>query len=156
MNGDGIFLQGLFFLMAFGCVLFLAYVVTRYVAGKSKALTKGKYMSIIETIGLGQDKRLYLVKVGNRHLLISAAGKTVDCLAEFEIEENENDGKDNKHEYDDNEAEDEFTFKSMIKRFTNSRSGKQPFHNNLDKLKRMNGALEDKTTEKDGVEYTDE
>ncbi len=73
------------FLLGFGAILFLTYVTTRYLAGKSGKAMKGKHLSIVETISLGADKRIHLVKAGEKHILISSTSKSIEYLTELEI-----------------------------------------------------------------------
>jgi len=80
-------LEGLLYIIVFSCILFLAYVTTRFVAGRSIKAMKGKYMNVVETISLGMDKRLHLVKVGEQYILISTSGKSVEFIKEVRLKD---------------------------------------------------------------------
>jgi len=76
---------GLF--LIFGSILFLAYVTTRYISARSKKVTQGKYIEVIDSIGLGMDKQLYLIRVDKQFVLVAASGKNVEFLTKVEIED---------------------------------------------------------------------
>lgn len=65
-------------------VLFLAYVATRLVGSKYMKNLKGKNIRVVESISIGIDKVLYLVKIGNQYFLISASGKNINFLSQVE------------------------------------------------------------------------
>ncbi|NTV91580.1 MAG: flagellar biosynthetic protein FliO, partial [Clostridiales bacterium] len=77
------------FIVLFGAILFLAYVATKFVAGKSGKAMKGKHINVIETVSLGPDKRLHLIKAGNQYMLISSTSKQVQFLDRVDIPEEE-------------------------------------------------------------------
>ena len=74
-------------LLALGSILFLAYVTTRYIGGKSKKASKGNYIQVIETISLGMDKQLLLVKVGEQFVLLSSSGKSIQYMTNITMSE---------------------------------------------------------------------
>lgn len=82
-------LQIILFLLGFGAILFLTYVTTRYIAGKTGRALKGRNIQIIETVSLGLDKRIHLVKAGNRYILISSTSKHIGFLSEVGMDEEE-------------------------------------------------------------------
>lgn len=73
--------------LIFGSVLFLAYSGTKFFGAKAGMMMKGKNISIVETIGIGIDKQLHLVKVGEKYILLSTAGKNIQMLTEVKPEE---------------------------------------------------------------------
>lgn len=85
--GDVNPLQIILFLLGFGSILFLTYVTTRYIAGKSNKAMKGRNIQIVETVSLGLDKRIHLVKAGNQYILISSTSKNIEFLSNVNIEE---------------------------------------------------------------------
>ena len=87
----GIF-QGLIFVIIFGSLLFVAYVVTRYVGNKTSKVMKGKHISIVETVSLGLDKQLYLLKAGEQFILISSCGKHIEFLTTVKLDSFESEG----------------------------------------------------------------
>jgi len=58
------FISAVMFTVVFGSVLFLAYVTTKFIGTRTNKIVKGKYIKIIETVNLGFDSRLHLVKAG--------------------------------------------------------------------------------------------
>lgn len=85
--GDVNPLQIVLLLLGFGSILFLTYVTTRYIAGKSGRALKGRNIQIVETVSLGLDKRIHLVKAGNQYILISSTSRHIEFLSNVNIEE---------------------------------------------------------------------
>lgn len=79
-------LKVILLLIGFCALLFLTYVTTRYVGGKHNKAMKGRNISVLETVPLGMDKRLHLVKAGNTHVLIASTSKTVEFLTVVTLE----------------------------------------------------------------------
>ncbi|NLY42472.1 MAG: flagellar biosynthetic protein FliO [Clostridiaceae bacterium] len=73
-------------LIIFSCIIFLAYVFTRFIGKKTSLAMKGKHMQVVETMSLGIDKNLYLIKVGGKYILLATAGKTVQFLADVDLQ----------------------------------------------------------------------
>lgn len=90
MNGLDVVLKGILFIIGFGSILFLCYITTRYIGGRSARMMKGRYIDIIETVTLGIDKRLHLVKAGGQFILIASCGKSVEFIAKVELDDYEN------------------------------------------------------------------
>ncbi len=85
-KGGNVFLEGLLFLLTFGAILFLAYITTRVIAGKASRSIKGRYIQIVDTISLGVDKKIHLVKVDKQFILIATSGKNVVFLTNVTLE----------------------------------------------------------------------
>ncbi|HPC99742.1 MAG TPA: flagellar biosynthetic protein FliO [Acetivibrio sp.] len=83
-------ISAVLFIIVFGSVLFVAYVTTRFVGSKTNKIMKGKYINIVETVNLGFDCKLHLVKVGSEFVLISTSGKTTRLLTRVRLEEYSN------------------------------------------------------------------
>jgi flagellar protein FliO/FliZ len=86
--------KAIFITGIFAALLFLAYVTTRFIGGKAKMTMRSKNMKIIESISLGPDKRIHLMKVGGQYLLLSSSGKSIEFLSEIKpdaLEETEPD-----------------------------------------------------------------
>lgn len=77
-------------LIIFASVLFLAYVSTKYIGQKASMAMRGKFVRIVETLNLGVDKRIYLIKAGNKFFLMASSGKNLQFLTEVEIEDTDN------------------------------------------------------------------
>lgn len=65
-------------------ILFLAYAATRFVGQKYAKNLKGKNITVIESVSMGIDKVLYLVKIGNQFFLISSSGKNINFLSQVD------------------------------------------------------------------------
>ncbi|NLI58995.1 MAG: flagellar biosynthetic protein FliO [Clostridium sp.] len=87
--------SGIAFVLVFGSILFLAYVTTKYIGKRTGRVMKGKYVTVIETVSLGFDSKLYLVKVADEFILISSSGKNVQMLKTIEINEEKEDINEN-------------------------------------------------------------
>lgn len=74
------------FFIVFGSIVFLAYVTTKYIGNKAGKTLKGKYITIIETVSIGMDKQLHLVKVADQYLLIASSGKSIEFLTQVKLE----------------------------------------------------------------------
>lgn len=132
-------------LIMFFALLFLAYIATKFVAGRAGKVMRGKYISVIETVGIGLDKQLHLIKAGNEYILIASAGKSIEFLTVLNMEDipGEDITKESK----------EFDFKGIFEKYAkvlksypqnkkkseegNSGSGKK-FSDNLRKLNELN------------------
>lgn len=82
-------MEVILFLIGFGSILFLSYVATKFLAKKSGATMKGKYLSVVETISLGMDKRIHLIRAGEKYILVASTSKTVEFLTTLEVEPEE-------------------------------------------------------------------
>jgi flagellar protein FliO/FliZ len=103
-------LQTLYILLAFGSVLFLAVITTKYLGRKSKKAAKGQYISIIETISLGMDKQIHLMKVGDEFVLVATAGKSINYLTTIKLDASEVEEKTAKNEGN-------FEFKGFLEKY---------------------------------------
>jgi flagellar protein FliO/FliZ len=74
-------------LFIFCAVLFLSYVASRFLGIKAGKMLKGKNINIVESIALGLDKQLHLVKVGEKFILIATSGKNIQMLTEITPQE---------------------------------------------------------------------
>ncbi len=136
-------------LIMFSSILFLAYLTTRYVGKKTGRALKGKHISVVETMSLGLDKQLHLIKVGEQFLLISSSGKKIEFLTNLNTIENESEDKDDVKIFD---------FKNIFDKYIRNvnERGKKPtsignkdnipqfskntdFKNNLNKLRDIVG-----------------
>lgn len=73
--------------LCFGSILFMAYVTTKFIGKKANAKINGKYMNVIESITLGIDKKICLIKVGSEFLLIAVSSKRIEFLCSVELED---------------------------------------------------------------------
>ncbi|MDP4094795.1 MAG: flagellar biosynthetic protein FliO [Bacillota bacterium] len=82
-------LQTLYIVLAFGAILFLVYITTKYLGGRAKKTMKGQYVNIVETVNLGMDKQIHLVKAGDQFVLIASAGKSITYLTNIKLDSDE-------------------------------------------------------------------
>jgi flagellar protein FliO/FliZ len=80
-------LKVLLLLIGFCSLLFLTYVTTRYIGGRQNKAMKSKNISVVETVALGLDKRLHLVKAGKKYIMIATTSKHVEFLTTVTLEE---------------------------------------------------------------------
>ncbi len=156
------------FLLGFGSILFLSYVTTRYLAGKSVKAMKGKYLNIIETISLGADKRIHLVKTGDKYILVASTAKSIEFLTTLTIDDEEAAA-----ESVTQGGQNVFDFKALFEKYMNSYKTRKSiafkpepdpvsgppeadkFRFNLEKLKNITQRINTQR-DKDGDEITNE
>lgn len=153
---------GLFyFLILFAAILFLAYVSTKFLGVKVSRGMKGKYIKVVDSITLGFDKQVYLVKVGDQLLLISSSNKNIRFITHLDKNLITLDEEDLKMLDEDSPVNFNSAFKSYFETFRNksSKSGDtvvdestetaNRFSQNLSKLK---GIFSKINSEKNGDE----
>ncbi len=72
-------------IIVFGSLLFLAYITTRFIGQKASGTMKSKHMKVVESISIGMDKQIYLIEVGNKFILVSISGKSIQYLTDVEL-----------------------------------------------------------------------
>lgn len=105
-------LKVVLYLVGFCSLLFLTYVTTRYIGLKQNKAMNGKNISVLETVTLGADKRLHLVKAGNSYILIASTAKTVEFLTTVSVDESM------RPETSAEERDAVFDFKSLFEKYT--------------------------------------
>lgn len=152
------------FLLGFGSILFLSYVTTRYLAGKTNKAMKGRHLNVIETLSLGTDKRVHLVKAGEQYILIASTSKSIEFLTALNIEEVEQSS-----EVENSNKTYTFDFKALFDKYLNTYKNKKgetvkpditnpggdKFRLNLYKLKDITQKINTKV-KKDGVDVTND
>lgn len=97
-------------ILAFAVVIAILLLTTKYLAYKTKTLQKGNYMHIVETLSLGVNNRLHLIKVDKEFFIISSSNKNIEFLARVNIED-----------YQEEEIKNPITevvdFKSLLKKY---------------------------------------
>ncbi len=78
------FISLLTILIAVGSVMFLAYIMTKFVGKKSSGMMKSKYMKVIDTLSFGFDKSIYLVQVGEQFVLINMSVKGMEFICNID------------------------------------------------------------------------
>jgi len=62
------------------CLWFLAFIMTKFIGNKTKSAMKSKYMRVVDTMAMGFDKTLYLVKVGEQYILMNSSAKGFEFI----------------------------------------------------------------------------
>lgn len=151
-------MEYVFPILAFIVVMFILLFTTKFLNYKSKKLLKGNYMHVVESLSLGANVRIHLIKVDKEFYIISSSNKTVEFLAKVDI--NDYEEKEIK-----NPISEVIDFKSILMKHVNkvsfntmknsntqSKSNKadekvdsvnnvNTFKNNLDKLKHLNKSI---------------
>jgi flagellar protein FliO/FliZ len=156
-------------LIAFFALLFLTYVTTKYIGQRQLKTMKSKNISVVETVMLGADKRLHLVRAGNSYVLIATTSKTVEFLTTVELDE------DVIKEETEETADPLFDFRAILEKYSGMyRTKKQKpamsgdarihedqqegagFRSNLERLKTIVNRNRYTQVEKDGDEATND
>ncbi|OPX44578.1 flagellar biosynthesis protein, FliO [Ruminiclostridium hungatei] len=151
-------------LLAFVVVMAILLLTTKYLTYKSKKMMKGNHMQIVESLSLGVNSRLHLVKVDREFLILSATNKSVEFLARVNI-------SDYEEEEIKNPISEVMDFKVILKKYIsgfnfgnssaagNSKTeetaaGPKPeeaaltdnhkFKNNLERLKNITNSMNDR------------
>ena len=119
------------------CLWFLAFIMTKFVGNKTKSAMKSKYMRVVDTMALGFDKTLYLVKVGEQYILMHSSAKGFEFICNLN-------GNLLSVDLDETDSEQQFG-KGFAKYFdffrpgTDTKVSKEDneIENNIEKLKRM-------------------
>lgn len=77
----GTFGQLAYFIFMSGIILGITYVVTKFIAKKGAPGRSNKNLKLVETMALGVDKSVMLIKVGEQHLLIGSVPKNLVFLS---------------------------------------------------------------------------
>lgn len=80
MPGIGVFFYGLFYLILFAAILFLAYVSTKLLGAKAVRGMRGRHLKVVDSIVLGFDRQIYLIKAGEQFLLVSSSNKSIKFM----------------------------------------------------------------------------
>ncbi len=79
--------KGFVYVIGFGSIIFLTYITTKFIGSRANKVTKGKYISMVDTITVGLNKQIHLVKVGDQFVLISSSGKNIEFLAHVAMDD---------------------------------------------------------------------
>lgn len=81
------FLQLVGLLIIFAVVLMATWLTTRWMGGYQKAHATNKNLKIIETIPMGNNKMISIVKAGQVYLVVSVGKDEIHLLSELTREE---------------------------------------------------------------------
>ena len=79
---DFTYWQLAFYLLCFAVVLFLAYKLTRWLGGKIGGRSS-HYLGLVETLYMGPNRSLHLVRVGKQLFLVASAERSLTLLTEI-------------------------------------------------------------------------
>lgn len=127
------FFRMVYYIIMFALILAAAYYVTKFLARKGLVQGKTKTMKVIESMPMGTDKILHLVKVGTQYFLIGSALKNMFMISELDKDKLFSDQEDDAFNLDEIEIES-YEDSAITKDFgTYLNSTKQSLH----KLKSM-------------------
>ena len=81
---NGGFLDYLGILIAFCVILFLAWLTTRLVGKRFSGGQGAKRMRVVETLPIGMERSLLLVRVGQKHYLLATGRGRTDFMSEVD------------------------------------------------------------------------
>ena len=81
------FLQLVSALLIFALVLLLTYFTTRWVGGYQKVRMKSRNLQIIESLSVGNNKSICLLKTGNEYIVIAVGKDEIHSLATLKEEQ---------------------------------------------------------------------
>lgn len=70
-------------------VFYLAWLVTRYVAGRAKGKAAGRTMRVVDRLNLSNDKAILVVKIGEEYCVIGMTGHEIRLIKTLSQEEAE-------------------------------------------------------------------
>jgi flagellar protein FliO/FliZ len=74
---------------ALAAVFWLTWVATRFIAKKSGGRMAGRFMRVVDRLGVGNDKALLLVKIGATYSVIGVAGHEMRLIRTLDPSEAE-------------------------------------------------------------------
>ena len=78
------FISILTIILILGCVCFLAYVMTKFVGKRSMNIMKSRYMKVVDSLSMGFDRTIYLVKVGEQYVLMYLSTKGFEFICNID------------------------------------------------------------------------
>lgn len=104
-------------LIGFGAFLFVVVVITKYIGGKANKSMRSRHINIVETVSIGLDKQLHLIRVGEQFLLIASSGKNIEFLSNIKLDEFNVEGSPENNTI--------FDFKNMFEKYLQNFSRKK-------------------------------
>ena len=74
------------FTMTFLFILIITYYTTRLISKRANSIMTGKHIKVIDSVSIGIDKRIIIVKAVDRLFLMSVCGKSMQFLTEIETD----------------------------------------------------------------------
>lgn len=127
-------LYGIFYFIFMSAVILgAAYLATKLIAKKSIASAGSKNLKVVETMSLGFDKSLMLIKAGEQYLLLGSTPKGITFLCELKAEKLNI--KNESEFYSDMKEESFEAYLKDINYERNKNGSNNSIKNNLKKLK---------------------
>lgn len=143
-------------LVIFCCVLYLAYVSSRFLGKKFSAAGQSRFIKVVDRVSLGFDKHLILVKIGEEYYLFLSGKRDFKMVAKVGIDAEtaeepvQNSSEHTNPVFDFREIFDRYVGKSSKKTSKSKRVNREelPERNemkeNIERLKRMQEKTDDK------------
>ena len=77
-------------ILSLGIILGLIYVTLKFLLPKIAVAGKGKYIHVLDRVGLEPSVSAYILKVGRQAFLVMVSAKTVSYIDKVEVSENVN------------------------------------------------------------------
>ncbi len=77
------FFEALLTIFLLVAILFAAWYVTKYTAGKMQKFTRGRYIEVIDQVFLGRDRGIVIVRVGGKVYLVGFTSNSMERIAEI-------------------------------------------------------------------------
>lgn len=139
MDAAVTFFKGFVYLIGFGSILLVTYFTTKFIGTRANKASRGKHITVVDTVTVGMNKQLYLVKAGKEYLLLSSSGKNLEFMKEIKIDEGEESEIDLAEK---NNAS--FDFKALFERYFQANKSKKndnTLKNNDNTLKKNDNTL---------------
>ena len=104
-------------------VIFLCYYTTRFLGKKFSGANQNRVMKIIETLPMGFDRCLYLIRAGKKYFLFYSSKKGLELVSEVKIEDMPENLSDIEQTADG--SADAFSFKKLFEQYSGVRQ--KPF-----------------------------
>jgi flagellar biosynthetic protein FliO len=70
-------------------VFYLTWLVTRFVAARSKGRSAGRFMRVVDRLAISNDKAMLLVKIGSEYCVVGVTGHEINLIKTLTPEEAE-------------------------------------------------------------------
>lgn len=81
-------------MLSFAFVIILLFIAvkmfTKYVKNGTVGMRESKFMRIIDTIAVGQDRYMMIVEINNKYYLVGSTASEINILSEINGEDIEN------------------------------------------------------------------
>lgn len=81
------FIQLMATLLIFAFVLFITYLVTKWMGGYQKGRSSNNNLKIVESIQAGSNKSIHILQTGKKYLVIAVGKEEINVLTELSEEE---------------------------------------------------------------------